>query len=50
MKNLSCRQQLETDEEIIAGYINENPGKMKWIFAPHETDGRMSEDLLNFSG
>jgi len=26
------------DEEIIASYINENPGRMKWIFAPHEID------------
>jgi 3-deoxy-D-manno-octulosonic-acid transferase len=26
------------DEEIIAGYINSNPGRMKWIFAPHEID------------
>lgn len=26
------------DEEIIARYINLNPGKMKWIFAPHEID------------
>jgi 3-deoxy-D-manno-octulosonic-acid transferase len=24
------------DEEIIAEYINRNPLKMKWIFAPHE--------------
>jgi 3-deoxy-D-manno-octulosonic-acid transferase len=24
------------DEEIIAAYINKYPGKMKWIFAPHE--------------
>jgi 3-deoxy-D-manno-octulosonic-acid transferase len=24
------------DEEIIAGYINRFPGKMKWVFAPHE--------------
>jgi len=24
------------DEEIIARYINANPGKMKWVFAPHE--------------
>jgi 3-deoxy-D-manno-octulosonic-acid transferase len=24
------------DEEIIAMYINENPLKMKWVFAPHE--------------
>ncbi len=26
------------DEEIIAGYINRDPGRMKWLFAPHETD------------
>ena len=26
------------DEEIISRYINENPGKMKWVFAPHEID------------
>jgi 3-deoxy-D-manno-octulosonic-acid transferase len=26
------------DEEIIAEFINEDPGKMKWIFAPHEID------------
>lgn len=26
------------DEEIIARYINSFPGKMKWIFAPHEID------------
>jgi len=26
------------DEEIITGYINRNPGRMKWIFAPHEID------------
>jgi 3-deoxy-D-manno-octulosonic-acid transferase len=26
------------DEEIITGYINDNPGRMKWIFAPHEID------------
>ena len=24
------------DEEIIAQYINGNPGRMKWVFAPHE--------------
>ncbi len=24
------------DEEIIAKYINASPGRMKWIFAPHE--------------
>ena len=27
------------DEEIIARYINKNPGKMKWVFAPHEING-----------
>lgn len=26
------------DEEIIADYINANPDRMKWLFAPHETD------------
>jgi 3-deoxy-D-manno-octulosonic-acid transferase len=26
------------DEEIIARYINSDPGKLKWIFAPHEID------------
>jgi 3-deoxy-D-manno-octulosonic-acid transferase len=26
------------DEEIITRYINSFPGKMKWVFAPHEID------------
>jgi 3-deoxy-D-manno-octulosonic-acid transferase len=26
------------DEEIIARYINRFPGRMKWVFAPHEID------------
>jgi 3-deoxy-D-manno-octulosonic-acid transferase len=26
------------DEEIISEYINMNPEKMKWVFAPHEVD------------
>jgi 3-deoxy-D-manno-octulosonic-acid transferase len=26
------------DEEIIAQYINKFPGRMKWVFAPHEID------------
>ncbi len=26
------------DEEIISEYINRYPGKMKWVFAPHEID------------
>lgn len=33
------------DEEIIARYINENPGRMKWIFAPHEVDVRNIDRL-----
>ena len=33
------------DEEIIAEYINKDPGKMKWIFAPHEIDGLNIERL-----
>jgi len=24
------------DEEIIVRYINQHPGRMKWVFAPHE--------------
>jgi 3-deoxy-D-manno-octulosonic-acid transferase len=26
------------DEEIIAGFINSDPCKMKWVFAPHEIE------------
>jgi 3-deoxy-D-manno-octulosonic-acid transferase len=26
------------DEEIISQYINQYPGEMKWVFAPHEID------------
>lgn len=26
------------DEEIIARYINNYPDRLKWVFAPHETD------------
>ncbi|HLN20287.1 MAG TPA: glycosyltransferase N-terminal domain-containing protein [Bacteroidales bacterium] len=33
------------DEEIVAGYINENPGRMKWVFAPHEIDDANIERL-----
>jgi 3-deoxy-D-manno-octulosonic-acid transferase len=33
------------DEEIIAKYINRNPGKMKWVFAPHEIDKANIERL-----
>jgi 3-deoxy-D-manno-octulosonic-acid transferase len=28
----------DQDEDIIIKYINEHPGKMKWLFAPHEID------------
>jgi len=33
------------DEEIICRYINKYPGRMKWIFAPHEIDGQNIERL-----
>jgi 3-deoxy-D-manno-octulosonic-acid transferase len=33
------------DEEIMAEYINNYPGKMKWIFAPHEIDNPNIERL-----
>ena len=35
----------EQDEEIIAQYINENPGSMKWVFAPHEIHAENIERL-----
>jgi len=40
------------DEEIMARYINENPRKMKWVFAPHEIDEqniRRLEKMFNTS-
>jgi 3-deoxy-D-manno-octulosonic-acid transferase len=33
------------DEEIISQYINKFPGRMKWIFAPHEIDHANIERL-----
>jgi len=33
------------DEEIIAQYINKFPGRMKWVFAPHEIDKSNIERL-----
>jgi 3-deoxy-D-manno-octulosonic-acid transferase len=33
------------DEEIIAAYINSDPGRMKWVFAPHEI-GKSNIDRL----
>ena len=35
------------DEEIITEYINRYPGRMKWIFAPHEIDPSNIERLEN---
>jgi len=34
------------DEEIVARYINEFPGRMKWILAPHEIDKENIERLI----
>jgi len=36
----------EEDEKIIAGYVNRNPGRMKWIFVPHEVDKGHIERLV----
>jgi 3-deoxy-D-manno-octulosonic-acid transferase len=33
------------DEEIIAGYVNSFPDRMKWILAPHEIDKNNIERL-----
>lgn len=33
------------DEEIIARYINNYPDRLKWVFAPHETDRENIERL-----
>ncbi len=35
------------DEEIIAKYINTNPVKLKWVFAPHEIDEENIRRLEN---
>ena len=34
------------DEEIISRYINDFPGRMKWIFAPHEIGRENIERLI----
>jgi 3-deoxy-D-manno-octulosonic-acid transferase len=34
------------DEEIITCYINKYPERMKWIFAPHETESGNIEKLM----
>jgi 3-deoxy-D-manno-octulosonic-acid transferase len=36
----------QPDEEIIAGYINRDPYRMKWIFAPHEINKSNIERLV----
>ena len=49
-KMLLAGSSWKKDEEIIAQYINRYPGKMKWIFAPHEVDRpniERIEKLLN---
>jgi 3-deoxy-D-manno-octulosonic-acid transferase len=33
------------DEEIITQYITNHPGRMKWVFAPHEIDEQNIERL-----
>ena len=33
------------DEEIISAYVNSDPGRMKWIFAPHEVEKSNIERL-----
>jgi 3-deoxy-D-manno-octulosonic-acid transferase len=37
-KLLLAGSSWKPDEEIIASYINRFPGRMKWVFAPHEID------------
>jgi 3-deoxy-D-manno-octulosonic-acid transferase len=44
-KLLLAGSSWKADEEIIARYINKDPGKMKWIFAPHEIDNANIERL-----
>ena len=34
------------DEEIIAEYINNYPGRMKWVLAPHEIDNPNIERIV----
>jgi len=38
------------DEEIIARYIKENKGNIKWVFAPHEIDGTNIDRLEKLLG
>lgn len=38
------------DEEIIARYIHEHPGTVKWVFAPHEIDKSNIERLEKLLG
>jgi len=52
IESFSCGEKVfmagsswKQDEEIIAEYINKYPGRMKWIFAPHEIDNPNIERL-----
>ena len=38
------------DEEIIARYMHEHPGTVKWVFAPHEIDRSNIERLEKLIG
>lgn len=40
----------KADEEIIAQYINSDPGRMKWVFAPHEIDNANIERIEKLFG
>ena len=44
-KLLLAGSSWKNDEEIISQYINENPARMKWAFAPHEIDNANIERI-----
>ncbi len=41
-----CGSSWHGDETIIARYINNEPNKMKWVFAPHEISNANVERLI----
>jgi len=45
-KLLLAGSSWKKDEEIISAYINKYPGRMKWIFAPHEINSENIERLV----
>jgi 3-deoxy-D-manno-octulosonic-acid transferase len=49
-KLLLAGSSWKPDEEIIARYIKENPGTLKWVFAPHEIDEANIERLKRLLG